>query len=365
MKKEGKKAFPHSLVNPYHALPWASFWSWSGFHILRKDKVILKFHSGCDEKGPRWMGFPLIPCQRSLGAVPGEKNLTSLPSFPAWQTNQHFTLSVNMRESKVTVQLLLCEKSALLVLFFKGVLICKQLCLERKSIWMPYCAAWFCPHSQRGPLPSFFFFSPWTWKTLSHFPSADSSLIQPLQTFLRHEDGCVQTERNSTYSPNPVAWANQEESLSLPFHPLPLRQPTGKRDAGPGVFAILIIGFGPNSLPNKKTGAAAEAWGVFSLQWTSVKILFLVRAKGKGSGWWRLSVLPGSWLTVRILMSTWRLSVGENKAVNLQLQSLANFFLSFFLPPSGWQHTEYIALNRYYTMGLPLNGFLMWHLLAF
>lgn len=80
-------------------------------------------------------GLPVDSLSKEPGSSTRREKLDISSLFSSLaNSNQHFTLSVNMRESKVTVQLLLCEKSALLVLFFKGVLICKQLCLERKSI---------------------------------------------------------------------------------------------------------------------------------------------------------------------------------------------------------------------------------------
>lgn len=99
-------------------------------------------------------------------------------------------------------------------------------------------------------------------------------------------------------------------SLSAPFPPPPLATASCKD----GLFAIQILGFLPASFLNKKARAAARCKRVF---WIAVAIrsedsrlcLFnlILKLKGLGQGWWRLSVLPGSWRTVRTLMSTWRL----------------------------------------------------------
>lgn len=79
-------------------------------------------------------------------------------------------------------------------------------------------------------------FSGWTWKTFSHYTLPASSLTESLQRFLRQKGCSVRFGRNSTYSANPVAWANHKEDWNLaecpPSHLLPLQQPPGKRDTG-------------------------------------------------------------------------------------------------------------------------------------
>ena len=110
----------------------------------------------------------------------------------------------------------------------------------------------FFSHSLKWPLPSFQAES----ERPSHFPLPASSLIEPLQRFLRLKKGCAaRTERNATYSANPVAWANHKEDWNLPSLPplaLPIPCPFNnlqERGTPEGcvwdVFAIQILGFLP------------------------------------------------------------------------------------------------------------------------
>lgn len=132
----------------------------------------------------------------------------------------------------------------------------------------------FFSHSLKWPLPSFQAES----ERPSHFPLPASSLIEPLQRFLRLKKGCAaRTERNATYSANPVAWANHKEDWNLPSLPplsLPIPCPFNNlRERGTpegcvwDVFAIQILGFLPASFLNKRQELRWGAKGSLELQW--------------------------------------------------------------------------------------------------